>query len=109
MHGKIGHNIVFAFDELLRIKIECPLGTILTAVFATTAVNPDGANGLIHGETELFVANMLGSVVVVVFTVVATFLIIKFVDLFMKVRVSDEEELEGLDKSQHGEAALRLK
>jgi Amt family ammonium transporter len=85
------------------------VGSILTAVFASSAVNPAIANGLIYGETKIFFANLIGSMVVIVYTMVMTYIVFKIVGFFMKVRVSEEDEKTGLDATQHGEKAFILR
>ncbi len=85
------------------------MGAILTAVFASKEVNPLGADGLIHGEYGLFMANLLGSMAVIAYTMIMTYAVFKIVSLFMKVRVSEREELSGLDATQHGEKAFVLR
>ncbi|MDD3019976.1 MAG: ammonium transporter [Alphaproteobacteria bacterium] len=85
------------------------MGAILTAVFATTEINPAGANGLLSGETQLFTANVIGSMAVIAYTMIMTFIVFKVVSMFMKVRVSETEEKSGLDASQHGERAFVLR
>lgn len=85
------------------------MGAILTAVFASREVNPLGADGLIHGEYGLFMANLLGSMAVIAYTMIMTYAVFKIVSLFMKVRVSEREELSGLDATQHGEKAFVLR
>ena len=84
------------------------VGTILTAVFATKTVNPAGADGLLYGGTALFNANMIGAIVVIGYTMVMTYVIFKLVSFFMPVRVTQEEEEDGLDATQHGEKAFIL-
>jgi Amt family ammonium transporter len=78
------------------------VGTILTAVFATTTVNPNGANGLIYGNVALLKANLIGAVAVVAYTMIMTFIVLKLVNLITAIRVSPEDEEQGLDASQHG-------
>lgn len=84
------------------------VGTILTAVFATTQINPDGADGLLYGDASLMIANMTGAIVVAVYTMVVTLIIIQAVRFITPVRVTPQEELKGLDISQHGEKAFSL-
>ena len=83
------------------------IGAIMTGLFAETSVNSAVAHQgyLIDGTTELIKANIAGVAVTVVFAVVMTFVIIKVVGILIKLRVSEEEELAGLDDSQHGEFA----
>ena len=85
------------------------VGALLTAVFASSAVNPAISDGLIYGETKIFFANLIGSMVVIVFTMVMTYIVFKVVGLFMMVRVSESDEKSGLDASQHGEKAFVLR
>jgi ammonium transporter, Amt family len=87
------------------------LGAVLTGVFATSAVNAvfkDAAGaplpvGLLEGHA-MQVLNQLAAVgITVVLAVAGTFALLKIVDLLIGVRVSEEDEIEGLDLSQHGE------
>lgn len=84
------------------------VGTILTAMFASKAVNPAGADGLIYGGTQLFFANIAGAVAVIIYTLFMTLVVLKAVNRFMPLRVSQEDEQTGLDASQHGESVFVL-
>lgn len=84
------------------------VGTILTAVFATKEINPAGANGLLYGETDLLVANCVGALAVIAYTMVMTFVVLKIVRRITPVRVTEAEENDGLDATQHGEKVLIL-
>ena len=79
------------------------VGALLTGVFARMAIG--GADGLVEGNAGQFVNNALGSALTWVFSGVATFVILKFVDVIIGVRVSAGDESVGLDISQHGEEA----
>jgi ammonium transporter, Amt family len=79
------------------------VGMILTGVFASKLVNPGGANGLFFGETSLFLAQLKGLGIVVGYSFTVSFLIFKLINLMAPLRVSKQEELMGLDESQHGE------
>lgn len=81
------------------------VGFLLTAVFADQRINSGNTtgNGLVFGETHLFVVHLLTMVAVSVFVFAGTFLLLKITDLITPLRVSDEEERVGLDISQHGE------
>lgn len=85
------------------------MGAILTAVFASTDVNPAITNGLMSGETKLFFANIIGSMAVIAYTMIMTYIVFKLVGLIMPVRVSEAEEKSGLDATQHGEKAFALR
>ena len=80
-------------------------GFLLTAVFANQAVNSANTtgNGLLFGETHLFLVHLLTTIGVSVFVFGGTFLLLKITDMITPLRVSEEEEIKGLDISQHGE------
>jgi ammonium transporter, Amt family len=87
------------------------LGAILTGVFATSAVNPifkdaQGnalASGLIDGNPQQLLNQLVGVAISWVLAIVGTLIILKLVDVTIGLRVSEEEEVQGLDLSQHGE------
>lgn len=78
-------------------------GAIATGLWATTAVNPDGANGLFYGETNLFVAQIISIGVAVIFAVVGSTVLYKVVNALVALRANDDEEITGLDLTEHGE------
>lgn len=80
-------------------------GGLLLGVFADKAWNEAGQNGLLLGESALFVANLKGTVVGCAYAALATFVIIKLIDLTVGLRVREEVEEEGLDQHLHGERA----
>ncbi len=75
------------------------LGTVLTGVFSSTAVNPAAANGLMYGETKVFFANLTAAAVVALFSMVGTAVLLKLVNAVVPFRVSREQEEQGLDMS----------
>jgi Amt family ammonium transporter len=75
------------------------VGMLLTAVFALNG-------GLIHGETKLMMVHLIGLAVVITFTFVMSYAVFIVTNLIIPLRVSEEEEEEGLDISQHNEIAL---
>lgn len=81
------------------------VGMLFTGIFAHQTVNPANTtgNGLLYGETKLFVAHLAGLGIVVAFSFVGAFVLLKITDLISPLRVSREEELQGLDITQHGE------
>lgn len=82
-------------------------GAIATGLFATTAVNELGANGLFYGDPSLVVKQLISIVATYAFAGIGTFIILKVVGLFTQLRVTEEEEVTGLDLSLHGEEAYR--
>jgi Amt family ammonium transporter len=79
------------------------VGMILTGVFATKSVNPAGADGLFYGGTAFFLTQMKGLAIVVAYSFTMSFAIFKFINFILPIRVSQEDELLGLDESQHDE------
>jgi len=83
-------------------------GAILTGVFASKAVNPAAADGLLNGNAAQL-GNQLAAVAVTwIFAIVGTLVIAKITDAVIGLRVSSEEEMSGLDQSQHGESGYNL-
>ena len=83
-------------------------GALATGLFATKMVNPAGANGLFYGNSGLFVEQVIAVGVTIVYSFVVSFIILKLVDAIVGLRVSEKEELVGLDLSQHRERAYTL-
>jgi Amt family ammonium transporter len=79
------------------------IGMLLTGVFATKTVNPAGVDGWFYGNPDFFFTQLKGVLIVGIFSFVVSFLIFKIINLFQPIRVSSEEEEEGLDVSQHNE------
>ena len=80
-------------------------GAILTGVFATTSVNPGGADGLLYGNPQLLWIQLGSIVLVAAFSFGVTFGITKLLGAVMGLRVTQTEEEVGLDLSEHGERA----
>ena len=79
------------------------VGMLLTGVFATKTVNPAGVDGLLYGNPGFFLTQLKGAVIVIAFSFVMSFVIFKLINLVQPIRVTSEEEEEGLDASQHNE------
>jgi Amt family ammonium transporter len=80
------------------------LGVLLTGVFATTAINSVIAKGgLIDGNPGQIGPQVVAIAATWIYSAVATFAILKLVDMAVGLRVAESEEEEGLDASQHGE------
>lgn len=78
-------------------------GSIATGLWATTEVNPAGADGLFYGETHLLFAQIISVIVAYALAIVGTYILFKIVSHFMKVRADETEEIAGLDVVEHGE------
>ncbi len=83
------------------------IGAVLTGVLATKAVNPAGADGALLGNMGLLKAQVIAVAAVAAYAAVVTYGLLKLVDLVVGLRVSAEDELLGLDVSQHGEVAYQ--
>ena len=83
-------------------------GAIATGLFAQSAINPAGANGLFYGNPGQLVTQILAVAVTWIFAGGMTFLIMKVIDLTVGLRVEESEEVLGLDVSQHNETAYQL-
>ena len=91
-------------------------GALLTGVFANSAVNTvfKDANGnalpsgLLEGNASQVLNQFLGALIAIVLTMVATYVLLKVIDLTIGVRASGEDEMSGLDISQHGEEGYNL-
>jgi len=80
-------------------------GALATGLFATTSVNPNGANGLFYGNPRQFLVQLGGAALAIVFATTITFVLAKALDKVAGLRVSSAEEEVGLDISEHGERA----
>jgi ammonium transporter, Amt family len=81
------------------------VGMLLTGVFAHSNVNAANTtgNGLFFGETHLFLVQLFAMVIASVFAFFGSLLLLKITDMISPLRVSKEDEVIGLDISQHGE------
>jgi ammonium transporter, Amt family len=99
----------FGYDDSLDVfgvhGVGGTLGALLTGVFATRAVNNVAGGkpvGLIEGGTVL-IGQIVATAITWALAIIATFVLLKFLDAVMGLRVSQAAEIEGLDMSQHGE------
>jgi Amt family ammonium transporter len=83
-------------------------GTLATGLFAEKAINEAGANGLLFGNVKLFLIQGLYMLACVAYAVVVTWILFKFIDALMGMRVDKKDELVGLDLTQHSEAAYTV-
>lgn len=96
-----------SFDDTLDVfpchGLGGMVGMLLTGVFATTAVNEAGNNGWAYGNFEFFFTQAKAMVIAVAYSFAVSFVIFKIINYIVPLRVSDVEEEEGLDASQHNE------
>jgi Amt family ammonium transporter len=81
------------------------VGMLLTGVFASTAVHgiDGGPNGLFYGNPTFFFTQLKAMTIVAVYSFAMSYAIFKFINIVTPIRVSDKDEEEGLDASQHDE------
>ena len=81
------------------------VGSVLTGVFATTAVNANGANGLLYGNAGLLGVQVVGVVAAGAYSAVATLAVLYAVKAVMGLRASPQAEKWGIDAAEHAERA----
>jgi Amt family ammonium transporter len=103
----------FGYDDTLDVfgvhGVGGATGMLLTGVFATAAVSmspdtPAGYPGLLEGNPQQLLLQALGVAVTLAWSAGLTFVLLKLIGAFLPLRVSLQQEIEGLDLSQHGEA-----
>ncbi len=106
MKTKLGYD-----DSLDVFGIHCVGGTwgaIATGLFASTAINSGGADGLFFGNPSLLGKQLIAIVAVMAFSFIVSFILLKIIGLFTPLRVDQSDEETGLDLSQHGEVSYHF-
>ena len=83
-------------------------GSIATGLWATTAVNEAGANGLFYGETALLWAQIISVIVAIVLAVAGSYVLYKAINAIIPMRADEGAEISGLDISLHGERGYTM-
>jgi Amt family ammonium transporter len=83
------------------------VGMLMTGIFATKAVNAAGNDGLFYGGTAFFFTQVKAMAIAVGYSFGVSFIIFKFINFVMPMRVSSEDEEIGLDATQHNEKYLQ--
>ncbi len=98
----------FGYDDSLDVLgihgVGGTWGALATGLFASTALNAGGANGLFFGNPSLLGTQALAVGATMVFVFIMSYVILKGIDFTIGLRVSEEDEANGLDHTQHGEA-----
>jgi ammonium transporter, Amt family len=96
----------FKYDDSLDVfgvhGVGGMTGTLLAGVFATASIG--GSSGLLEGHPQLVLTQLCGVLVTFLWSAAVTYGLLKLVSAFVPLRVSRDQELEGLDITQHGEA-----
>jgi Amt family ammonium transporter len=111
-YGGVLVKSVFKYDDALDVVgihgLGGTFGALATGLFATKAVNELGADGFFYGNPEQLWIQFVSVVATWVFCFVMTLILFKVVDLMVGIRVSQEDEIKGLDVSQHSEVGYQL-
>ena len=83
-------------------------GALAVGLFASKGINPDGANGLFFGNPGQLWIQSVSVIATMVFTFIMTLIILKLIDLVIGLRITEEEEVIGMDISLHDETGYSL-
>lgn len=84
------------------------LGVVLLGVFASTAINAGGADGLLYGNSSFFFKEVIAVFGASIYAFIFTYIMLWIINKFTPVTVKDTEEEEGLDEVLHGEKAYEI-
>jgi Amt family ammonium transporter len=103
---------IFKYDDALDVVgihgIGGLWGALATGIFASKAWNPAGADGVIFGNFNLLIAQIISIGVVIIYSFIITFVILLIIKFFIGLRVTKEDEMKGLDITQHYENAYKI-
>ena len=101
----IADSLTAAADATADAAVLGTLGAMLTGVFATKAVigSETPVGGLVDGNANQIINQGVSVLAAAGIGIVGTFILLKIIDLAIGIRVTDQDELQGLDVSQHGE------
>jgi Amt family ammonium transporter len=103
---KLGYD-----DSLDVVGVHCVggiVGALCTGLFASKLINPAGGDGLFFGNPGQFVTQVLAVGVTLVYSFVISYILFKIIDATMGLRVSPEDEIAGLDLTEHQETGYSL-
>jgi Amt family ammonium transporter len=99
----------FGYDDALDVVgvhgVGGVLGILSVGLFASKAINAAGADGLLYGNPGQLWVQFVTAIVTVLFSVIVSYVLLRVVDATVGLRVSTEQEMTGLDLSQHNERA----
>jgi len=102
----------FGYDDALDVVgvhgVGGTFGALATGLFASTVINTSGANGLFYGNPKQLLIQFIAVAATIVYGFIMTFIILKVLDWIMGLRVTQEEEIMGLDITQHGEEGYNM-
>jgi Amt family ammonium transporter len=99
----------FGYDDSLDVVgvhgVGGTWGALATGLFASKAINPAGNDGLFFGNPAQLGIQFVSVLATLVLAIVGSYIILSIIKAVMGLRVADEEEMMGLDLSQHNERA----
>jgi len=102
----------FGYDDALDVVgvhgVGGTWGALATGLFATVVVNAQGKDGLFYGNPAQFGVQVVATVATIAYAFVVSWLLLKLIDATMGLRVTREDEVMGLDLSQHGESGYNI-
>ncbi len=102
----------FRYDDSLDVVgihgVGGVIGLAAAGLFASTLVNPGGADGLLFGNPSQLAIQCIAVLATIVYTFVITYILLKVVDKLFGLRVSEKDEIGGLDLSQHEETGYEF-
>ena len=106
LKGKLGYDD--SLDAFGVHGVGGILGTIAAGFFAQKLINGAGADGLFFGNPHQLLVQCIAAFTAAIYSFAVTFLVLKLIEKTMGLRVSDEEEVMGLDLTQHEESGYTL-
>jgi len=111
-YGAVRVKLRFGYDDALDVigvhGVGGTLGALLTGLFASVTVNSSGADGLFFGNPKQFLIQAVAVAASISFAFVGSLILLKVTDALVGLRVTDEDEVMGLDLSQHDERGYAL-
>jgi Amt family ammonium transporter len=102
----------FGYDDSLDViavhLVGGIIGSVLLGVFADTKVNALGFDGLLFGESALIINQLIAVGATIAFSGGVSFILAKIIDAVIGLRITPDQEDEGMDQSLHSEAAYAL-
>ena len=99
--GKLGYDD--SLDAFGVHGVGGALGTLSVGLFASLAINSGGANGFFYGNARQFLVQAGGVAFVAIYSFIVSIVLFKVVDVMVGLRIEEDEEVQGLDVTQHGE------
>lgn len=102
----------FGYDDALDVVAVHGIGgiwgSLATGLFASKAINPAGLDGLFYGNPKLLLVQATGVIAAIAYSSIVTIVIVKIVDYIVGLRVTEEEEIQGLDVTLHNEVGYTM-